>query len=114
QYALVPMVAEFLRQHRPEVVRETGDRLEQRAYALIVENGYWERKRFPVLDAAWPTVAPALPLLISGANPRLQTVCNALRSFLNLTGRWDELLSLTRQAEARAVAVGDFKSAGSR
>ena len=52
QYALVPMVADFLRKHRPEVVRVTGDRLEQRAYALIVENGYDKHDRFPVLDAA--------------------------------------------------------------
>ena len=39
RYTLGPMVAEFLRKHRPEVVRETGDRLEERAYALIIENG---------------------------------------------------------------------------
>ncbi len=43
-FALVPMVADFLRRKRPEVVAETGDRLEERAYALIVENGY-ERER---------------------------------------------------------------------
>ena len=41
-FALVPMVAEFLRRKRPEVVAETGNRLEKRAYALIVENGYDE------------------------------------------------------------------------
>ena len=78
-YALVPMVADFLRRKRPEVVAETGDRLEKRAYALIVENGYEKHDRFPVLDAAWPTVAPALPLFLAGPNDRLQTVCDALR-----------------------------------
>jgi tetratricopeptide (TPR) repeat protein len=114
QYALVPMVADFLRKHRPEVVRETGDRLEQRAYALIVENGYKNHDRFPVLDAAWPTVAPALPLFLAGPNARLQTVCDALLQFLEFTGRWDERLSLFQQAEARAVASGDPQNAGWR
>jgi tetratricopeptide (TPR) repeat protein len=111
-YALVPMVADFLRRKRPEVVAETGSRLEQRAYPLIVENGYRKHDRFPVLDAAWPTVAPALPLFVAGPNPRLQTVCAALDRFLDFTGRWDELLSLHQQAEARAVAAGDHANAG--
>jgi len=113
-FALVPMVADFLRRSRPEVVAETGSRLEERAYGLIVENGYSQHDRFPVLDAAWPTVAPALQLFIAGPNPRLQTVCDALEFFLNFTGRWDELLSLEQQAELRAVAVGNHKEAGNR
>jgi tetratricopeptide (TPR) repeat protein len=114
QFSLVPMVAEFLRRHRPEAVREAGNRLEGRAYALIVENGYENHDRFPVLNAAWPTVAPALPLLLAGPNPRLQTACDALRDFLYFTGRWDDWLSLSQQAEARAVAEGDQGKAGSR
>ena len=114
EYALVPMVAEFLRKHRPEVVRETGNRLEQRVFALIIENGYGKHERFPVLDAAWPTVAPALPLFLAGPNPRLQTVCGALTFFLEFTGRWDEWLSLNHEAEDKAVAAGDFHNAGSR
>lgn len=101
-FALVPMVADFLRRERPEAVAETGDRLEQRAYALIVENGYQNYDRFQQLDAAWPTVAPAIPLFLAGPNPRLQTVCDALQNFLNFTGRWDERLSLEQRAEARA------------
>jgi tetratricopeptide (TPR) repeat protein len=113
-FALVPMVAEFLRRKRPEVVAETGSRLEQRAYALIVENGYQKHDRFPVLDAAWPTVAPALPLFVVGPNPRLQTVCSALNTFLEFTGHWDEWLSLSQQAEARAVAANDHAKAGWR
>jgi tetratricopeptide (TPR) repeat protein len=114
-FALVPMVADFLRRKRPEVVKETGSRLEQRAYALIVENGYEQPARFPVLDAAWPTVAAALPLFVAGPNDRLQTVCEALiDDFLDFTGRWDELLSLSQQAEAKAVAAGDHMNAGWR
>ncbi len=127
-FALVPMVADFLRKKRPAAVRETGLRLEERAYAFIVENGYNEHDRFPVLDAVWPTVAPALPLFLAGPNPRLQTVCDALFSFLHFTGgadekdrpaeqrtsRWDELLSLNQQAEAKAVAAGNLDKAGWR
>lgn len=113
-FALVPMVAEFLRRSRPEIVAETGDRLEQRAYVLIVENGYQVHDRFPVLDAAWPSVAPALSLFLAGSNARLQTVCNALRLFLEFTGRWDEWLSLEEQGEAKAIAAGDHQNAGWR
>ena len=113
-YVLVPMVADFLRRKRPEVVAETGRRLEQRAYALIVENGYQHHDRFPVLDANWPTVAPALPLFVAGPNDRLQTVCDALNFFLEFTGRWDEWLSVEQQAETKAVAAGDHHSAGWR
>jgi tetratricopeptide (TPR) repeat protein len=113
-HTLVPMLGDFLRKHRPEVVAEIGDRLEKRAYELILENGNEERHRFPLLDAAWPTVAPALPLFIAGPNPRLQKVCKALDLFLDFTGRWDELISLHKQSEAKAVAANDFYSAGWR
>ncbi len=114
QFALVPMVADFLRHKRPHVVKETGDRLEQRAYALIVENGYQKHDRFLVLETAWPTLVPALPLFLAGSNHRLQTVCDALYNFLNFTGRWDEWLSLEQQAEVKAVAAGDYLYAGWR
>ncbi|MGF1537922.1 MAG: tetratricopeptide repeat protein [Elainellaceae cyanobacterium] len=106
------MVADFLREQRPGVVAETGSRLEEYAYALIVENGYQNYDRFSVLDAAWPTVSPAIPLFIAGPNDRLQTVCDALDNFLNFTGRWDEQLSLCQQAEAKAIAAGDLYNAG--
>lgn len=114
EYGLVPLVAEFLRKHRPEVVRETGDQLEERAYSLIVENGYQKHDRFSILEAAWPTVAPALPLFLAGPNDRLQAVCDALHRFLNFQGRWDEWLVLSQQAESRAVAAEDLVNAGWR
>ncbi|HEY0551344.1 MAG TPA: tetratricopeptide repeat protein, partial [Verrucomicrobiae bacterium] len=113
-FTLVPMVADFLRKKKPEVVEETGERLEKRAYALIVENGYQKHARFPVLDAAWPSVVPALPRFLDGSNDRLQTVCLAIDTFLEFTGRWDESLALHQQAEAKAEAAGDHKTAGWR
>ena len=113
-YALVAMVADFLRKKRPGVVAETGDRLEKRAYALIMENGYQKHDRFPALEAAWPGIAPALPLFLAGDNTRLQTVCNALLRFLDFQGRWDERLALCEKAEAKAVDSGDHATAGWR
>lgn len=113
-FALVPMVADFLRRKWPEEVKETGSRLEQRAYVLIMENGFSQHDRFSVLDDAWPTVAPALPLFVAQSNPRLQDVCRALGDFLNFSGRWDEWLALNQQAEAKAVAAGDPNNAGWR
>lgn len=113
-FTLVPMVADFLRRKRPEVIAETGNRLEQRAYALILENGYQKHDRFPVLDVAWPTVAPALPLFLAGPNPRLQAICAALQFFLEFTGRWDEWLFLSQQGEVKALAASDYDKAGWR
>jgi tetratricopeptide (TPR) repeat protein len=104
-FALVPTIAEFLRRKRPEVVTETSSRLEKRAYALITENGGDKHDCFPVLNAAWPTVAPALPLFLAGPNKRLQVLCDALSDFLDFTGRWDEWLSLSQQAETKAAAA---------
>jgi len=114
KFVLVPLVADFLRNVRPGIIKEVGDRIEQRAYALIVENGYQKYERFPTLDAVWPTVVPALALFVAGPNDRLQTVCFALFQFLNFTGRWDESLSLNQQAEDKAVAADALTNAGWR
>lgn len=111
-FNLVPLVADFLRVKKPEVLRETGERLEKWAYALVVENGYQNHELFPVLDAAWPTIAAALPRFLAGESKQLQTVCDALQYLLNFTGRWDERVAVSREAESRAVVVGDFASAG--
>lgn len=111
-FTLVPLVADYLRKAKPEVITETGDRLEQHALALLVENGFQNYERFPVLDAAWPTVAAALPRFLAGENGRLQAVCVALVNFLDFTGRWDERLTLSRDAEGCALAAEDIGNAG--
>ena len=113
-FTLVPLVADFMRKKRPDVMAETGNRLEKHAFALIMENGYQEHDRFPALEAAWPGIAPALPLFLAGDNARLQTICSALQNFLNFQGRWDERLALCEKAEARAVAATDYDNAGWR
>lgn len=111
-FNIVPLVGDFLRKKKPELVAETGNRLEKRAYALVMENGYDQHDRFPVLDVAWPTVAAALSRFLVGPNDRLQILCTALTFFLEFTGRWDEWLALCRDGEGRAAAVKDFSHAG--
>jgi tetratricopeptide (TPR) repeat protein len=59
-------------------------------------------------------LATALPLLVKGDNVRLQTVCDALQNFLNFIGHWDDQLSLSLQAENKAVAAQDWRNAGWR
>jgi tetratricopeptide (TPR) repeat protein len=113
-FALVPMVADFLRNKRPEIVRETGNRLEKRAYTLIIENGWQKHDRFPTLEAAWPSIAPAMPFFLAGDNARLQTVCDALSDYLSFQGRWDEWMALSEKAEAKAVVAADHYNGGWR
>jgi tetratricopeptide (TPR) repeat protein len=113
-FLLPPLAATFLRRKRPEVIARTGGRLTDRAYALALENGYEKYERFPTLEADWPTIAAALPLLVHGENDRLQRVCDALKTFLNFSGRWDERLALTQQAEDKALVALDFYNAGWR
>lgn len=115
-FLLPPLAATFLRRKRPEAVTQTGDRLTDRAYALALANGYRKYDRFPKLEMEWPTIAAALPLLTqsNGDNDHLQTMCVALGQFLDFSGRWDEWLALSQQAEAQALAVGDFYEAGWR
>ena len=113
-YVLVPMVAEFLRKHRPNVVLDTGQKLEENALKSIMTNGGVAHERFPKLDADWPVISAALPLVLRGSNEQLQSVCKALPHFLNFTGRWDEWLGLSLEAENKAVMVCDFSEAGRR
>lgn len=117
-FFLPPLAATFLRRTHPEAVGKTGGRLTDRATALTLENGFQRYERFPTLEAEWPTIAAALPLWVQGSdasdNERLQRVCAALGVFLNFSGRWDERLALSQQAEAKAAAAEDFYNAGWR
>jgi tetratricopeptide (TPR) repeat protein len=113
-FSLVPLVGDFLRRKRPEVVSEIRDRLEKSAYTTVVDNGYDKYDRFGVLDSAWPIIAAALPHFLMGPNDRLKIICDALDDFLNFTGRWDEWSALSRDAERSAASVGDFLEAGWR
>ena len=114
-FFLPPLTAKFIRARRPEAVTQTGDALCDRAYALAMQyGGYANYEGFRTLDAEWNLIAAALPRLLTGDNARLQAVCDKLFRFLNFTGRWDDLLWLSEQAEGRALAAGDKESAGWR
>ncbi|MBK8090411.1 MAG: DUF4062 domain-containing protein [Verrucomicrobiaceae bacterium] len=113
-YTLVPLVADFLRVAKPELIGEAGQRLEDRAFALALENGWDNHERFPLIDAAWPALAAALPRFLSGPNDRLQELCNAFQHVLHFQGRWDEWQALVQSAEARALATQDHGKAGWR
>lgn len=113
-FFLPPLTAKFIRTRRPEAVTQTGDALTARAYAIALQYGGGSKdyEKFPMLDAEWGFVSAALPRLLTGDNDRLQTICNQLYQFLNFTGRWDDLLWLNEQAEARALAADDKENAG--
>jgi hypothetical protein len=113
-FMLYPLAATFLRHKKPEIIAQTADRLMDRVYALVLENGYENFERFPNLEAEWATIATALPMLVQGGNERLFEVCSALDNFLNFSGRWDEWLALSLQAEEKAVAAKDLRNAGWR
>jgi hypothetical protein len=72
RWLLPPLAARFLRRVRPEAVGACGERLAERAYALALEHGDEQFDRFPALDAAWPEIKAALPVLIAGGDLRLQ------------------------------------------
>jgi tetratricopeptide (TPR) repeat protein len=112
-WLLPPLAARFLRRSRPAAVGACGERLADQVYALARENG-GVPTLFPVLEAAWPQIAAALPLLIAMDNRHLQAVCNSLFQFLHFSGRWDDLLALNTEAESRAKLANDLTNAGWR
>ena len=113
-FTLVPMVADFLRHKCPEAIHRTTVRLVDRAAWIIMVNGWQKHELFHILDREWPTLAPALPLFFDGEDELLQRVCAALSRYLSSRGRWDEWLSLCKQAEQHAVTANNFKEAGWR
>jgi len=110
-FFLSTLAGTFLRRKRPEIVAQTGNRLADSVYALALENGYQNFERFPKLEAEWPRIAAALPIVLQSDNTRLQRLCYALNNFLNFSGRWDERLTLSQQAEEKALTAGDFYNA---
>ncbi len=114
KFLLPKLAASFIRRKRPEQVTESIYRLCDHAFVLALENGYEEYDRFPKLEEKWPLLAAALPYFVQGENDHLQRVCDALVTFLNFSGRWDDWLLLYLQAEEKAIAVKDSVNAGWR
>jgi tetratricopeptide (TPR) repeat protein len=113
EYKLVPMVVDFLKRKKPEMVAKTGQRLEKQAYALIIENGYQKYNRFKILEEFWPMISSALPSFFVKKSTELWEIINGVGSFLEFTAKWDEFLSLHIQGESFAVEIKNFEFAGS-
>src|SRR6185436_11312965 len=114
-YFLPPLTAKFIRTRRPEAVTQTGDVLTDRAYALALQYGGSDNyEGFRTLDAEWDFISAALPRLLTGDNDGLQTVCAQLNKFLEFSGRWEDWLWLSEQAETLALAADNKEKAGWR
>jgi class 3 adenylate cyclase/tetratricopeptide (TPR) repeat protein len=113
-FGIVPMVHAFLHRKRPEIVAKTGRQLISTALRLIRDNAYDQVERFAELESAWPIVAAALPLLIKTNTGEFQMACDALQTFLEFSGRWDECLALCIESEKRAVAARQYQRANRR
>ena len=111
-YFLSPLLAKLLRREKQAIVARLGKQLVADACNLINSIGREDYLKFDLLEQRWPVIAAALPLLLTGDNDRLQSVCYKLGSFLGTSGRWDERLSLSLQAEERAKSDGDSLHAG--
>jgi tetratricopeptide (TPR) repeat protein len=114
-FVLLPVTVTYLRRFLPSAsVDQSAQRLMDRVEKLAEDKGYDNYDGFKVLETEWPTIAAALPLFVQGDNAGVQAICAALRTFLNFTGRWDDWLSLSLQAEEKAVSAQDWLSAGRR
>ena len=115
-YTLIPLVGDFLRSKKENIITETALTLTEKIYDLVIEcgGGSENYESFPILNEAWPSIVAAIPIFLKGQNNILQDVCKALDTFLNFTGRWDERLALALDAEKKALLDNDFYSAGWR
>lgn len=134
QTFLLPLLAaQFLRAKRPDIVVQMSNRLIKRALAIaaksskslnlsnvldrfrnLLQGQNAQSNPIESLEAGWPTISAALPLLVNGDNARLQPFCDEIIEFLNFSGHWDEWLWLSEQAEEKARASKDFDNAGWR
>lgn len=114
QFFLPTLTATFLRRVRPETVEQSGDRLLKSAYALVEENGDRKYQRFPRLETQWLSISTALHLIQQSDNIQLQWFCDGISTFLDFSGRQDELLSLYEIAERKAANAKAFNIAATR
>jgi len=111
RFFLPTLTAAFLRRVCPEAVEQTGDRLLKNVSAFVDENGAKQYERFPKLEAEWPSISAALQLIQKSDNIKLQYFYNGINTFLDFSGRHDELLSLCQIAEEKAHRVQAFNTA---
>ena len=114
RFALLPMLADFLRGNPPKILTDLSSQLKRTAHELIDKNGRQNYSEFGKLEDSWPLIAAALPIFLTGENRELQEICDWLHVFLDFQGHWDEWLYLNQKAEERAVNSGDYVEAGWR
>lgn len=114
EFYLPPLAAQFIKTRRPKAVAQTGDKLINRAYALLKQHGGDNYEGYKVLEAEWATIAAALPKLHTRENNQFQSICDSIVTFLEYSCRWDESIELAQQAEQKALAIKDKNNAGWR
>ncbi len=111
-YFLPPLTAKFIRNKRAVIVNETTEHLINKAYTLVMENGFDKYKNFPILEIEWGFVASALPYFPITRINQIMDMCNALGSFLNETERLDEAIKLNEETEQKLLSLNDLYNAG--
>jgi tetratricopeptide (TPR) repeat protein len=111
RFALLPLVRTFLRRARPEAVRCAADRLIDRTSSLVEKHSKDEDKGYSTFEASSAMITAALPVLMQGKE-LYDNLFQKLASFLRHSGRWDEMLALSSQAEANCVAANAWEDAG--
>lgn len=113
-WLLPQLAARLLRRSAPQAISKAAERLAAEGATMAVKLGFLNNAPFTDLESVWPVVEAALPLLLAGDNTLAQKVCSALDLFFDFSGRWDQWLSLSQEAESKALAVGDWKYAAWR
>jgi hypothetical protein len=114
RFFLPTLTTTFLRRVRPETVEQAGDQLFKNVFALVKEYGDKRYEYFPRLETQWLSIATALKLVHKSDNINLQWFCDGISTFLDFSGRQDELLSLCRIAEEKASTAQAFNTAATR
>jgi tetratricopeptide (TPR) repeat protein len=114
EFYLPPLNSRFIQNKHPNLVRSFGKQIKQRAHKLIVRFPFNQRTdkqaRFSYLEEQWPTIQSALPIFEAEAY-RFSEIYYVLSDFLEMTGRWDELIWICEIAERFEVeAVKKYNS----
>jgi tetratricopeptide (TPR) repeat protein len=114
QEFMLPLLAvKFIRDRRPEVVKESSDRLVDHVYALVMQyGGDTNYEGYKNLEKSWSSIAASFLLLAEINNRRLQSIRKNMAKFLEFSGHWDEFLWLNQVAEEKALITNDINSAG--
>jgi tetratricopeptide (TPR) repeat protein len=113
KFFLPPLAAQFIRQHRPEIVETTGNMLANQTYELVKKHGGSENagEGYKILEDEWQYIEAAIPIL-SMDNGNLQFFRGSLEKFFRFSGKWEEGLALHQLSEQKALSDNDFYSSG--